>query len=343
MTKPMQFSQAARGGMSGFSMVEMMISITIGLLIVAGLIGVLTSSSGSTKSNDRTSELQSNGRYALDHLKRELRQAGYRGYTWADPNTPSTTITPITNECLDNGAASAAFVTNIRQGVWGANDSNPYTANCLPASQRLRGDILVVRRVAGTPLTGVTANNTLYFRSSYAVGEMFRGDGVTATLAGAPAFAGNPTPQADFAVQEYVYYIGKDDSDATLPALRQIALKGSGENCNGATLSAVTMCDEMVVSGIEHLQVQYGRFDTALNTQYYNASGIAGASTDTPTTLTSYAWGDVRSVRIWLLARTAKTESGYSNTTSYVMGDQTYTVNDNYRRQLFTAVVQLRN
>jgi hypothetical protein len=44
-----------------------------------------------------------------------------------------------------------------------------------------------------------------------------------------------------------------------------------------------------------------------------------------------------------LLARTAKVENGYSNTTSYAMGDQTYTVNDGFRRQLFTAVVQLRN
>jgi len=62
----------------GFSLVEMMISIAIGLLIVAALIGVLTSNSRSSKTNDRSTELQSNGRYALDHLKRGIRQAGYR-------------------------------------------------------------------------------------------------------------------------------------------------------------------------------------------------------------------------------------------------------------------------
>jgi hypothetical protein len=99
----------------------------------------------------------------------------------------------------------------------------------------------------------------------------------------------------------------------------------------------------MVVSGIEHMQVQYGRLDTASNTRYYNANSIAGASTDSPTTLTSYAWDEVNSVRIWLLARNSKAEPGYTNTTSYVMGDLTYTVNDSFRRQLFTAVVQLRN
>ena len=45
----------------------------------------------------------------------------------------------------------------------------------------------------------------------------------------------------------------------------------------------------------------------------------------------------------YVMARSAKAEPGYGNTNSYVMGDQTYTVNDGFRRQLFTMVVQLRN
>lgn len=299
-------------------MVEMMISITIGLMIVAALIGVLSSNSRSTKTNERTSELQSNGRYALDHLKRELRHAGYRGYTWAEPNTPTTAIA-VTNECLDGGAADD-FVQNIRQGVWGANDSNPYTANCLPAASRLRGDVLVIRRAANAPTTALAAN-TLYFRSTYSAGEVFQG-----TVE--PAVSGSPTD--NFALQEYVYYIGKDDTNSTIPALRRVSLQGNA------------MLDEMVVSGIEHLQVQYGSYTTDLNTQYYDA-GTAPDLTSTSSTLTPNGWDNVNSVRIWLLARNAKIENGYTNTNSYVMGDQTYTVNDSFRRQLFTAVVQLRN
>ena len=139
-------------------------------------------------------------------------------------------------------------------------------------------------------------------------------------------------PQADFQLQEYVYYIGSDDNDATIPALRRRALAGS------------SMADEMVGSGIEQMQVQYGRLDTALNTRYLDASGINGSSTDTLFTTSSYAWDEVNSARIWLLARTAKIENGYSDTRSYAMGDITYgPMNDNFRRQLFTAVIQLRN
>ncbi|MBI5436345.1 MAG: PilW family protein [Nitrosomonadales bacterium] len=310
--------------MAGFSLIEMMISITIGLMIVAALVGVLVSNSGSTKTNDRTSELQSNGRYALDHLKRELRHAGYRGYTQAEPNTPTTAIA-VTNECLDGGAGGA-FVSNIRQGIWGANDSNPFTANCMNGLY-VRGDVLVIRRVASAPTATLVAN-TMYFRSTYSAGVVFQG-------VAAPAIAG--TPLADFALQEYVYYIGRDDNDATVPALRRIALQPDG-----------SFADEMVVSGIEQMQVQYGSATADLNTQYYNA-GDAPDLTDASTAATQNGWDNVNSVRIWLLARNSKEETGYINTTintiGYPMGDITYTrpTSDSFRRQLFTTVVQLRN
>jgi type IV pilus assembly protein PilW len=212
-------------------------------------------------------------------------------------------------------------VQNIRQGIWGANDGNPYFANCLPAAQYLRGDVLVIRRADSAPTAALSAN-ILYLRSTYSAGEVFQG-------AVAPTITG--VPLADFALKEYVYYIGSDDGNAALPALRRVSLQDNA------------MVDEMVVSGVEHMQVQYGRLDTASNTQYANANSISGTSTDSPATLSSYEWDEVNSARIWLLARTAQPEPGYANTSTYTMGDVAYPVNDSFRRQLFTAVVQLRN
>jgi type IV pilus assembly protein PilW len=305
---------------AGFSLVEMMLSITIGLMIVAALVGVLTSNSRSAKTNDRTSELQSNGRFALDHLKRELRHAGYRGYTWAEPTTPVTALTVTAgglNECGGTG-----FIQNIRQGIWGANDANPFTANCMAAAnQWLRGDVLVLRRVANTPTLAASAvANTMYFRSTYAVGETYK----FTTVAAAPGISA--APLGDFALQEYVYYIG---SEGTTPALRRIALQADG-----------TLADELVVSGIEHMEIQYGRYDTAQNTQYFNADQITGTSIDNAQT----QWDDVNSVRVWLLSRNSTAEQGYTNTNTYQMGDVTYDpADDSFRRQLFTAVIQLRN
>jgi hypothetical protein len=158
--------------------------------------------------------------------------------------------------------------------------------------------------------------NTLYFRSSFAAGEVFQGTTP-------PSVTG--TPLANFTLQEDVYYIGVDDNDATIPALRRVTLKANA------------MIDEMVVSGIEHMQLQYGRATTDLNTRYYDS--ITGNATD----VTKTDWDDVNSVRVWLLSRNATAEKDYTNPNSYVMGDQTYTPGGSFRRQLYTAVLQLRN
>lgn len=331
----------------GFSLIEMMISITIGLMIVVALVGVVASNSRSTKTNDRTSELQSNGRYALDHLRRELRHAGYRGYTEAKPNTPAITITTTnpTGSVPECGGAGSGFVQNIRQGAWGANNQNPFSTNCIPDANydsSISSDVLVIRRVAGAPIpTADLAANTIYFRSTYFAGQAFTGAARPNINPGALA------PDDNFALQVYAYYIGRDNNN--VPALRRVALKGNGDDCNGTAATVAILCDEMIVSGIEQMQVQYGLATTDLRTQYYNAGDVTASAslTGTSTNTARTDWEDVNSLRIWLLARNTQPETGYSNTTSYEMGDLTganaYNVNDSFRRQLFTSVVQLRN
>lgn len=320
----------ARQAQLGFTLIEMLISITIGLGILAGLVGVLATNSGNSKTNDRTAELVTNGRYALNSIRSELREAGFRAYTWAEPSTPGALgLAGANNECLEGGAPQGAFVSNIRQGVWGSDNANPFQANCIPLVNYVANtDVLVVRRVAVTQAAAL-AVNAVYFHSSYERGQIFRG---TAAPVIAPAFTGAPTPLASFAVQIYVYYISPFTNAANevpqVPALRRVFLRSDG-----------TMESELVASGIERMQVQYGRLTTVPDTQYFDS--VPGTSFDlTP----NGAWDEVNAVRIWLLARNIVPEPGYVNTQTYQMGNQPYTINsDNFRRQLFTAVVQLRN
>jgi hypothetical protein len=155
------------------------------------------------------------------------------------------------------------------------------------------------------------------------MGQVFRGTA-------APSFVGSPTPMADFALQVSVFYISPYTSSANerplMPALYRVRLQADG-----------SMVRELIATGIERMQIQYGRLSTAPDTQYVDT--LTGSSWDSSVT----AWDDVNSVRVWLLARTNTVEPGYLNTTTYVMGDSSFTVNDGYRRQLFTTVVQLRN
>lgn len=318
---------AARARESGFTLIEMMIAITIGLGILAGLVGVLASTSSNSRTNDRTSELMSNGRYALNAMKQELRQAGFRGYTWADPITPAALGT-LTNECLEAGAAAGSFISNMRQGIWGSNNSNPFSASCIPSASYASGnDVVVVRRVESIAATSLVANR-IYFQSSYSTGQVFRG-------ATAPTFPDSPTPLARFPVQIFVYYISPFTVSATesplVPALYRAALQSDG-----------SMSRELVASGIEHLQVQYGKLTPGVPPTLQFFDTLTGSSTSTAIS----DWDSVDSVRIWLLARNETPEPGYVNSNSYVMGDQTYdysAATDNYRRQVFSTVVQLRN
>lgn len=332
MTKTQPGSSGARSvprpRQAGFTLIEMLIAITIGLGILAGLVGVLASNAGNSRSNERTSELMTNGRYALNAMKQELREAGFRAYTWDVPGTPGPWTAPAdATGCYgaEAGATAGAFVSNIVQGVWGGDNANPFAGSCIPAASYSNGDdVLAIRRLAVTP-SAVLAADTVYFHTTYERGQLFRATGG----APVPPDFGASRPLASFEVQVYVYYISPFTVSAAevprVPALVRMALRADG-----------TMARELVASGIEHMQVQYGQF-TDPNTQYVDT--LPGSSSDPLAT----AWTDVNSVRIWLLARNATPEPGYANTNTYAMGNQNYVVNDNFRRQLFSTVVQLRN
>lgn len=61
----------------GFTLVELMISLALGLLIIGGVLYVFLSSSQTFRMNEAQSRVQENGRFALELLAREIRHAGF--------------------------------------------------------------------------------------------------------------------------------------------------------------------------------------------------------------------------------------------------------------------------
>lgn len=316
----------------GFSIIEMMIAITIGLVILGALSAVAINNGKLTRTNDKSAELQSNGRYALDVLRRDIQHAGQSGLT-----SPSGLAQARTTGYFKTEADAAAAVTNdcavgfalkLEEPIIGSNDTNAYAGTCIPAASYALGDIVAVRYADMTafnatqnvaPTVAQIANGEIYFRSSYVNSGLYLQGGTASTILG--------SPMQDQLMNTYVYYISPNTTATDgIPALYRVALR------------AGAMAPELVVSGIENMQAQYGVVNAAGDTQYKNANVVTNAE-----------WPLVKSVRIWLLARNGNAETGdnYSNTTSYVMGDVTYTptvgANDKFRRQLYTTTVQLRN
>lgn len=318
-------SWPARSRERGFTLIELMVASTIALFMLIGVSELYLSSISSEKSTASASEITTNGRYAIDVLRHDLLHAGFRGVSWAQPTWPlSTTIGTVAGECI-----GAGFATNLRQGVWGANDANPFT-NCIPSANYSTGDVLVVRHaaLAATPTASLDAN-TLYVRSAYERSEVFKGSesaALAATFIQAPSF--------NYALETKVYYVSPFSASASeiplVPALYRVKT-GAGP----------AMSAEVVASNIEDMQVRYGRYKTNQKTQYYSAAEVSASATSTTTTASE--WSEVNSVRVWILVRSSKPEPGYANTSTYTLGDKSITVNDGYRREVFTTVVQLRN
>lgn len=63
----------------GFSLIELLVAMLIGLLVLAGVIQVVVNSKRSFIDNQEISFIQDNTRYALDIIVKDLRSAGYRG------------------------------------------------------------------------------------------------------------------------------------------------------------------------------------------------------------------------------------------------------------------------
>ena len=61
----------------GYSITELMVSITIGLIILAALVTVFAGNSRERGEIERANQQTENGRYALQVLDEDLRDAGY--------------------------------------------------------------------------------------------------------------------------------------------------------------------------------------------------------------------------------------------------------------------------
>ena len=101
---------------NGFTLIELMVAIALGISIIAGLTVFLVSNVANSRTNERVTELQINGRYGLSSIRQELLHAGNLAYTSATPSPPRVSLGALTLECLETGATAGSFVANIRQG-----------------------------------------------------------------------------------------------------------------------------------------------------------------------------------------------------------------------------------
>jgi type IV pilus assembly protein PilW len=327
---------------AGFSLVELMVAVTIGLLLMAGLTGVFVNSNQSRAEVEKANRQIENGRYAVQLLTDDLRLAGF--YAEFDPSVLSAPAS-LPNPCASSISDLKSALPLHVQGY----DNGTGSATCL-SDVRTGTDMLVVRHVsscvAGSMDCDALTAGIPYFQASLCANatelgsssnsDFFALDTDTANLT---RHKRNCTTVADMRrYRTHIYFIANNDNSSDgIPTLKRAELGASG-------FSIVPL-----VEGIENLQIEYG-LDTDNNgtPDVYTADPNSYNACSAATCVTN--WQNVVSVKLHLLARNTEQSSGYSDNKTYTLGlnndgtaNSVGPFNDRIKRHAYEAVVRLTN
>jgi type IV pilus assembly protein PilW len=135
--------------LQGFSLIELMIAITLGLVLLLGVTQVFLSSKTVYNSQSTMSRVQETGRLAIDFLSKDIRMAGYMGCS-------SRASTEKITNTLKN---ATTYKYNYAEGIRGYTNSS-FPTGILTHAPAANTDVIVVRGVASSGVTVVKNNDS---------------------------------------------------------------------------------------------------------------------------------------------------------------------------------------
>lgn len=128
-------------GPRGFTLVEIMVALTLGLLVMIGVIQVFISTQQSARIQQAASRMQEDGRIAMDILNQYIRLAGYAAYPWDkalniggagstwnpamnERGFPADANWPLAGQIIRGGESDVNGADSIRIRYQGADDGS---------------------------------------------------------------------------------------------------------------------------------------------------------------------------------------------------------------------------
>ncbi|MEM6640264.1 MAG: PilW family protein [Pseudomonadota bacterium] len=314
----------------GLSLVELLVSLTIGLILIGGALTVYINGRATYTLNESIARMQENAAFAIKFIEDDVRLAGLWGthtelaaVSGRAGNSPVST-TPA-NDC------NADWSIRLTDYVEGSNNAAPADWTCL-GDVLAQTDVLAIRHVDPNPVdTADLQTGRLYVRSSLQPrGQVFLGDDEP---------AGFSADARNYPLEARAYYVtptsvaSDSDNRWTVPALRRIDLVSGG--------AAPILTDQEIVTGVEQFQVQFG-----IRAQNAPIGGAAAYVNPDSVLLDPAAGNEIVSVRVWVLVRAERPELDYEDAASYTLGDFVYNVPEDvrdHRRLLVTRTFDLRN
>jgi len=316
------------GRVRGFSLVEIMIAMAVGL----GLLGAVTALFGAT-SQARTEmakvgRMFENGRYAQDLLAEELHLAGFFGEL-PILATNATTPDPCATSEQSLGWSATGALPSVPMPLVGyrEGDSMPW---CLP-DRKSGTDVLVIRRVSTTPVaTSALVEGGVYLQTSRCAEDLpaFAFGSTAAQLSLLSTGCVSAAPAREVLVRMFYVSRCNDCARDIIPTLKRLeVIRGQ---------RVVTP----LVEGIEDLRIDYGfdlDNDGTADVFARTLSGVAGAADD--------SWVNVMAARIHLLVRTSELPAGHTDTATYAMGLSGVLgpFQDGWKRTAFAGTARLVN
>jgi type IV pilus assembly protein PilW len=321
----------------GFSLIELMIGVTIGLVLLSVLATVFDRTSGGRSDLDRVSRLVENSRFAVDVIGDDVRHAGFYGTFLPPSDTVFTDTSPCdwnTADLISLGWQPTLLPPQYPAQIMGWDDpiAGDPALGCLP--DRLPGtDVLVIRRVSADPIAAAAVDvRNVYVQASQCINDpvLLRVSNLAAqfTLRTAACDAANIAAIRRYFVRGY-YVAGCNSCTPSdgIPTLKRIEIIDNA-------VRVVSLAE-----GVINLQTEYA-FDT-------NDDGTPEqylTSTTADTTPTS-RWSNVVALRLHLLMRSTEGALTVTSPGVYDLGPAhtAETCPAGFKCRLVTTTMRLNN
>ncbi len=332
----------------GFSLVELMLAMVIGLIITGGVMSLYITTRDTQRTSEDQLQMVADARFAIETIGYDIRHAS----SWGGTNVQLGIDCRLNyTSCYNNNEMPLATddcmkrdYINLDLPVFGLNNTSinaiggkDYTSTCAKNGYVANTDILQIRYADSSSVaTAQLVGGTAYARTNFEGGMVFVYDGLRIPRHEFYKWESNPTNDAvtkNYPLVSNTYYVSSNtDGSDGIPSLRRVSL------VNGPAFE-----DQVVLSGVVDLQVQYGIVDSSFNkgddktvVSYVSASRIKS----------NPEWQKVSAIKIWVLMRAERKDrdgiTGGGKTLKYA-GKSINSLDGGYRHFLVSSVISLRN
>ncbi len=318
----------------GFSLVELLVSMLLGLLLSAGVVSAYLGAKRNVLYEEQMARMQENGRYALRLLSRELGMAGFFGGV---PGLDGLPVASVGTDCSERAwaldGAHAVELVNDYSGVAVPISLHATSLTCLDsAAIALDTDLITIKRTAGEASVrrgvlapGLSASTVGSWYLRLAPGQSPQWEKLR-TIDLRDRARAAPSLSYWKAISRIIFIRRFSDSEA----------EAEGDGIPGLcmeTLAGNAMTSRCLVEGVENMQLEFG-IDT-------DADGVPNQYKSAPE---GEEMQRAVSAKIYLLLRSISKISGHQDDKTYRLGQKILTAkHDAYLRRVVSTTVLLRN